>query len=94
MRVALDDATDYLRALVHSLDRESFDLVLAEGRQGGRVRRDYTSVEDVARLLRARICPGADFTEIFDIARGRRIPSGADLDPMTLSDVGTLEFFI
>lgn len=53
----------------------------------------YASVEDVGRLLRSHICADADFTEIFDIATGRRIPSGVDLDPLALSDVDTLEDF-
>ena len=140
MRVALEDAMDYLRALVHPQDRETFNLILAEGRQGEKARREprvlrvpgsagqnryhavrfislteetgllcgrdvtgqtrqeqrrnaCTTVEDVARLLRSRICADADFTEIFDIATGRRIRSGADLDPMTLSNVESLEDF-
>ena len=124
----------------HPQDRAAFEQVLAEGKQGGKTRREprvlripgttgqsrnyavrfislteetgllcardvtgqtqreqrqnaCTSVEDVARLLRSRICADADFTEIFDIATGRRIRSGADLDPMTLSEVETLEEF-
>ena len=140
MRVALKDAMDYLRALVHPQDREAFSLVLTEGRQGEKARReprvlrvpgptgqnqyyavrfislteesgllcgrdvtgqtrlerkqkDSTSVENVARLLRTRICADADFTEIFDIATGRRIRSGADLDPLALSNVESLEDF-
>ena len=140
MRVALEDAMEYFRVLVHPQDREAFRQVLAEGRQAGKVRREprglripdsagqsrlhsvrfisltgesgllcgrdvtgqtlreqrqnaCATVEDVARLLRSRICADADFTEIFDIVTGRRLRTGADLDPLTLSEVETLEDF-